>query len=127
MGFMLRDSTTILIIFALTFLSVAAIVAAINNGTSPPEAGISAETHAKPGIFSVGSPARLSADELGFDEIIFVKRKPYSSNHYYTDINNGTSKDRFLADNGIYIYNLRTGQERAVVRAAWASIISTCV
>ena len=22
-------------------------------------------------------------DELGFDEIIFVKRKPYSSDHYY--------------------------------------------
>lgn len=57
------------------------------------------------------------ADELGFDEIIFVKRKPYSSDHYYTDINNGTSSDRFDADNGIYIHNLRTKQERAVVTA----------
>ncbi len=59
-----------------------------------------------------------AVNELGFDEIIFVKRKPYSSNHYYTDINNGTSSDRFGADNGIYIYNVRTQQERAVVTAA---------
>ena len=57
-------------------------------------------------------------EALGFDEIIFVKRKPYSSDHYYTDINNGTSGDRFLADNGIYVYNLRTQQERAVLTAA---------
>jgi len=58
------------------------------------------------------------ANKLGFDEIIFVKRKPYSSDHYYTDINNGTTPDRFVADNGIYIYNHRTQQERAVVTAA---------
>jgi hypothetical protein len=56
--------------------------------------------------------------ELGFDEIVFVKRKPYSSDHYYTDINNGTSPDRFVPENGIYIYNLRTQAERAVVTAA---------
>ena len=55
---------------------------------------------------------------LGFDEIVFVKRKPYSSDHYYTDINSGTSPDRFVADNGIYVYNLRTRSERAVVRTA---------
>jgi hypothetical protein len=59
-----------------------------------------------------------AASELEFDEIIFVKRKPYSSDHYYTDINNGTTPDRFLADNGIYIYNLRTKRERPVVTAA---------
>jgi len=59
----------------------------------------------------------IDADELGFDEIVFVKRKPYSSDHYYTDINNGTSPDRFLPDNGIYVYNLRTKSERAVVAA----------
>ncbi len=50
----------------------------------------------------------LDPREVNFDEIVFVKRKPYSSDHYYTDINNGTSPDRFLPDNGIYIYNLRT-------------------
>ena len=55
---------------------------------------------------------------LGFDEIVFVKRKPYSSDHYYTDINNGTAPDRFGPDNGIYIYNLRTQLERAVITAA---------
>jgi len=57
-------------------------------------------------------------DGLGFDEIVFVKRKPYSSDHYYTDINNGTSADRFHPRNGIYIYNLRTRTERPVVTAA---------
>jgi hypothetical protein len=58
------------------------------------------------------------ADELGFDEIVYVKREPYSSDHYYTDINNGTSPDRFDADNGIYIYNLRTRRARPVVTAS---------
>jgi hypothetical protein len=57
-------------------------------------------------------------DALGFDEIVFVKRKPFSSDHYYTDINSGTSPDRFLADNGIYVYSLCTRSERAVLRAA---------
>ncbi|MBL7185293.1 MAG: hypothetical protein ISS70_03130 [Phycisphaerae bacterium] len=60
----------------------------------------------------------IGPNELGFDEIVFVKRKPYSSDHYYTDINNGTSADRFLADNGIYVYDLRKQQERAVLTAA---------
>ncbi len=39
----------------------------------------------------------VGPDELGFEEIVFVKRKPYSSDHYYTDINSGTSPDRFVA------------------------------
>ena len=63
-----------------------------------------------------GVPVR--PHDVGFDEIIFVKRKPYSSDHYYTDINNGTSADRFLAENGIYVYDLRTQKERKVVSAA---------
>ena len=62
--------------------------------------------------------AQVSADDLGFDEIVFIKRKPYSSDHYYTDINNGTSPDRFLTENSICIYNVRTRQERPVVTAA---------
>jgi hypothetical protein len=56
--------------------------------------------------------------DVGFDEILFVKRKPYSSDHYYTDLNNGTSPDRFLPGNGISIFDLRTRRERPVVRAA---------
>ena len=36
----------------------------------------------------------------GFDEIIFVKRKPFSSDHNYSDVYNGTSADRFVAENG---------------------------
>jgi len=64
------------------------------------------------------SEVPVRPEELGFDEIVFVKRKPYSSDHYYTDINNGTSPDRFLPGNGIYVYNLRTRLERPVVTAA---------
>ncbi|MBN1443327.1 MAG: hypothetical protein JXA90_11515, partial [Planctomycetes bacterium] len=60
----------------------------------------------------------VSPGDLPFDEIVFVKRKPYSSDHYYTDVNNGTSPDRFHPRNGIYIYNLRSGRERPVVTAA---------
>ena len=51
------------------------------------------------GLSLAGSGAIAAAD-LGFDEIIFVKRMPYSSDHYYTDINNGTSPDRFHPENG---------------------------
>jgi len=51
---------------------------------------------------------KLQTNNLGFDELVFVKRKPYSSDHNYSVVNNGTSADRFLAENGIYVYNLRT-------------------
>jgi hypothetical protein len=57
-------------------------------------------------------------ESFDFSEIVFVKRKPYSSDHYYTDINNGTAPDRFLPENGIYVYSLKTQQERPVVTAA---------
>ena len=57
-------------------------------------------------------------DAWGFDEILFVKRRPWSSDHYYTDIDNGTKPDRFKAGNGIFIYNLRTGKERTVITSA---------
>ena len=65
----------------------------------------------------VRSERLLAADDVGAAEIVFVKRKPYSSDHYYTDIDNGTSPDRFLPDNGIYIYNVTTGRERPVITA----------
>lgn len=67
---------------------------------------------------SASAGDRVGPDDVGFEELVFVKRKPYSSDHYYTDINNGTSTDRFVPENGIYIYNLRTRQERPVVTAA---------
>ncbi len=60
----------------------------------------------------------VDAKTLGFEEFLFVKRKPYSSDHYYTDINNGTAPDRFVPENGIYVYNVRTRSERPVVTAA---------
>ncbi len=69
-------------------------------------------------VSATGAKLSTGPEALGFDEIIFAKRKPYSSDHYYTDINNGTSADRFLPANGIYIYNVRTRQERPVVTGA---------
>ena len=63
-------------------------------------------------------PLTVDPDRLGFDEIVFVKRKPYSSDHYYTDINNGTSPDRFLPDNAVCIYDLNTQSARPIVTAA---------
>ena len=61
---------------------------------------------------------QVSAKDVGADEIVYVKRKPYSSDHYYTDINNGTSGDRFLPENGIFVFNLQTRRERPVVTSA---------
>lgn len=71
-----------------------------------------------PSLPAADAAPKVTAGELGFDELIFVKRMSYSSDHYYTDLNNGTGGNRFLADNGIYILDLRTGKERPVVRAA---------
>ncbi|MHC4745651.1 MAG: TolB family protein, partial [Planctomycetota bacterium] len=104
----MRNSTTILIVLAITVLSVSADLAAVSSDTSL----------VKPAVISGGPSAQVTAEDLGFDEMIYVKRKPYSSDHYYTDINNGTSADRFLPENGIYIYNLRTRKERPVVTTA---------
>lgn len=67
---------------------------------------------------AISTAAAADPGDLGFEEIVFVKRKPFSSDHYYTDINNGTSPDRFLPQNGIYVFNLRTRSERPVVTAA---------
>ena len=62
--------------------------------------------------------AEVGPDDLGFDEIVFVKRYLYSSDHYYSDIDNGTRGPRFVAENGIFVYNVRTKQERPVVTGA---------
>src|SRR5210317_2179294 len=66
---------------------------------------------------SAWAEAQVTPKDVGAEEILFVKRKPYSSDHYYTDINNGTSGDRFLPENGIYVLNLKTRRERAVITA----------
>jgi hypothetical protein len=71
-----------------------------------------------PVIDPAAAPANLDPARLGFEEIVFVKRKPYSSDHYYTDIDNGTSPDRFVPENGIFVYHLRTKRERPVITAA---------
>ncbi len=103
-----------LVAFALHPLLAIAVV-----GNTPGAVG--AADAAKPSTAPAGAAsaqAPVDPDRLGFDEILFVKRKPYSSDHYYTDINNGTSPDRFLPENGIYVVNLRSRSERPVVTAA---------
>ena len=104
-----------LVASALLGLLTIAIVASAPGATG---AAIAGEVTAASASRPASTETAVGPDELGFEEIVFVKRKPYSSDHYYTDINNGTSPDRFLPDNGIYIYNLRTRSERAVVTAA---------
>ena len=89
----------------------------VGRAAAEPAAGPAAGPAAPPAAWSP-SEAPLPPDAMAFDEILFVKRKPYSSDHYYTDIDNGTSGDRFLPANGIYVYNLRTNEERPVVTAA---------
>ena len=87
-----------------------------------PQANKNAPSPGKTSAAPAGQPSAvqtpLDPKEVGVEEILFVKRKPYSSNHYYTDIDNGTSPDRFLPENGIYCYNLRSRTERPVVKAA---------
>ena len=94
------------------------LVAALVGGLLITSAGEAAPLDAERMELPVLTPGPLAPDALPFDEILFVKRKPYSSDHYYTDINNGTHADRFHASNGIYVFNARTGEERAVVTAA---------
>ena len=69
-------------------------------------------------VVVAGWVGMVEAGEVAFDEIVFVKRMNYSSDHYYTDIDNGTSSDRFRPDNGIFVFNLRTRSERPVVTGA---------
>ena len=93
-------------------------IAIVASALSVPGVAGAGEANIAPpsGPILVSTP--VDPQELGFDELVFVKRKPYSSDHYYTDLNNGTSPDRFLPDNSICIYNLRTRTERPVVTAA---------
>ena len=101
--------------WALRGLLVSAFVCYSLSATEAPSAGALPANNLKD---SNSNQAVVTPKELGFEELLFVKRKPYSSDHYYTDINNGTSPDRFLPENGIYVFNLGTRSERAVVTAA---------
>lgn len=108
------------LVFCSAVLTVA--LAAVLAGPAASKAGAGEAVAVAPTPSLTGTPSAsarpVDPDALGFDELAFVKRKPYSSDHYYTDINNGTSPDRFVPDNGIFIYNLRTRTERPVVTAA---------
>lgn len=94
------------------------MIAIVGDGPGTTGAVNAGEVAGRPAVGGVSVQSPVDPDELGFDEIVFVKRKPYSCDHFYTFIDNGTSPDRFLPDNGIYVYNLRTRSERAVVTAA---------
>ncbi len=101
-----------------TALVGSAAIAIVGNAPGVTGAASAGEAAGPPAAGPGSAAAPIDPDELGFEEIVFVKRKPYSSDHYYTDITNGTSPDRFLPDNGIHVYNLRTRSERAVVTGA---------
>ncbi|MCY2992250.1 MAG: hypothetical protein NTY19_30865, partial [Planctomycetota bacterium] len=104
--------------FVVSALSGLLMIAIGGNAPGTTAVGNAGEVNAAPASEPTATQTPVDPQELGFDEIVFVKRKPYSSDHYYTDINNGTSPDRFLPDNAICVYNLRTRSERAVVTAA---------
>ena len=87
-------------------------IAALGGAPRPAGAAKRDQSASPPAADAASDREPIDPERLGFDEIVFVKRKPYSSNHYYTDINNGTAGDRFVPENGIYIYNLRTRKER---------------
>lgn len=92
--------------------------AAVGGVPTATQCAAAAPADAGPAGDQVASHGPVDPGELGFAEILFVKRKPFSSDHYYTDIDNGTSPDRFVPENGVYLYNLRSQSERALVTAA---------
>ena len=114
----MRDSPRTLIAVWILALLGSVTIAIVGTGRGVTGGANAGEVTGPPTADSPSTRAPIDPDDVGFEEIVFVKRKPYSSDHYYTDINNGTSPDRFLPDNGIYVYNLRAQSERAVVTAA---------
>ena len=114
----MRNSPRTLLVVLATVVAGSATIAIVGNGPGVTGAASAGEVTGPPTADPAAARAPIDPDELGFEEIVFVKRKPYSSDHYYTDINNGTSPDRFLPHNGIYVYNFRTRSERAVVTGA---------
>ncbi|HIJ69769.1 MAG TPA: hypothetical protein HPP87_00225 [Planctomycetes bacterium] len=57
-------------------------------------------------------------EELGFDEILFVQRPSFASDHFYTDFIHYDPDGLFRSDNGIYKYNLTTHVIAPVITAA---------
>ncbi len=96
-------------------ITVVVFVLSVSTGLPADPAG---QTPVRLAVQQRPLPADVTPQTLGFEEIVFVKRKPYSSDHYYTDINNGTSPDRFIPENAICIYNVGNREERTVVSAA---------
>jgi hypothetical protein len=114
----MRTAPKPLILVLATGLIGIAAMATVGDAFGVINAGFAGEVSGTITVHSGSTQGPVTPDELGFEELVFVKRKPYSSDHYYTDINNGTSPDRFHPNNGIYVYNLRTQSERPVVTAA---------
>jgi hypothetical protein len=107
-----RSSLVVSALRGLLTIAIVSVAAKVST------VGDAAEVSAAPAGGPVIVQTPVDPQEVGFEEIVFVKRKPYSSDHYYTDLNNGTSPDRFLPENAICIFNLRTRSERPVVTAA---------
>jgi len=49
-------------------------------------------------------------EKLGCDEIVFIKRYPYTANHYYTEFINSD----WLPGGGIFVLSLKDGTERQI-------------
>ena len=57
-------------------------------------------------------------EELGFEEILFIQRPSFNSNHFYTDFINFNPDGLYSSDNGIYRYSLNTYTVTPVITAA---------
>ncbi|MHC5058480.1 MAG: HzsA-related protein [Planctomycetota bacterium] len=57
-------------------------------------------------------PATRSAlrETFGIDEVVFIKRYPYTANHYYTEYLNS----RWMPGGGIFVLSLADGTERQI-------------
>lgn len=53
--------------------------------------------------------------DVDFDKILFVKRATYVSDHFYTDFINGCAPKHLDPNNGIYTFDLRTGEVTPVI------------
>jgi len=59
----------------------------------------------------------LDVNELGFDEILFIRRPSFADNHFYTEFIN-YQPDVLRSDNGIFRYNLNTYTVTPVITSA---------
>ena len=62
-------------------------------------------------------PDPIKLDVMEYEEILFIKRPTFASDHFYTDFINGCEREQFREDNGIYILNMKDKAITPVITA----------